>query len=462
VKQWNAATQQVTTLVSSGLSGPAGVALDAQANLYIADRMHNAIQKVAFGYVSFSSTSLTESSPAGTDSVTAQVLPAGTPLTASSNQSWLTITGVTGGTVNFAFQANASLSSRVAQISVLGQPVTVTQNGLTAQTIAFRPLAKRAYGAPPFTVSANASSGLPVSFSSTTPAVCTVSGATVTIATAGSCTIQAAQAGNATYAPATPVTQTFQVTQEKQAITFLALSDQAFGAGPFPVAATASSGLAVSFASTTTPVCAVSGATVTIAAVGACTIQATQAGDNDYAAAPAVKQTFHVTKGSQTIVFGALSDRPLSTAPFTVSATASSGLMVTFKSQTARMCSVSGNTVTLVDVGACTLEAAQTGDSNYAAAPAADQTFQVTQGTQTIAFGPLSNRTLGSAPFTLSATASSGLTVHFNSQTTKMCKVSGTTVTLVAVGTCTIQATQAGNASYAAATPVDQGFQVEQ
>ena len=33
-------------------------------------------------------------------------------------------------------------------------------------------------------------------------------------------------------------------------------------------------------------------------------------------------------------------------------------------------------------------------------------------------------------------------------------------MTLVAVGTCTIQATQAGNASYAAATPVNQSFQV--
>jgi len=35
-------------------------------------------------------------------------------------------------------------------------------------------------------------------------------------------------------------------------------------------------------------------------------------------------------------------------------------------------------------------------------------------------------------------------------------------VTLAAVGACTIQATQAGNADYAAATPVGQGFQVTQ
>jgi streptogramin lyase len=79
---------------------------------------------------------------------------------------------------------------------------------------------------------------------------------------------------------------------------------------------------------------------------------------------------------------------------------------------------------------------------------------------QTITFGPLANRTLGTAPFTVSATASSGLPVSFNSQTTSVCAVSGSLVTLVAVGTCTIQATQAGNATYAAATPVNQSFQV--
>jgi hypothetical protein len=59
----------------------------------------------------------------------------------------------------------------------------------------------------------------------------------------------------------------------------------------------------------------------------------------------------------------------------------------------------------------------------------------------------------GTPPFTVSATASSGLTVRFNSRTTRVCKVSGTTVTLIAVGTCTIQATQPGNTDYAAAPP---------
>ena len=84
----------------------------------------------------------------------------------------------------------------------------------------------------------------------------------------------------------------------------------------------------------------------------------------------------------------------------------------------------------------------------------------IKQAAQTIAFGPLSNQVFGAAPFAVSATASSGLPVSFSSLTTGVCTVSGNTVTLVAVGTCTIQATQGGNTNYAAATSVNQSFQV--
>jgi uncharacterized delta-60 repeat protein len=65
---------------------------------------------------------------------------------------------------------------------------------------------------PPFTLSASASSGLPVSFTSSAPAVCTVSGTTLTMTgQRGFCTITASQAGDATYLPAPTVTDHFRV-----------------------------------------------------------------------------------------------------------------------------------------------------------------------------------------------------------------------------------------------------------
>jgi len=246
------------------------------------------------------------------------------------------------------------------------------------QTITFGALANQSYGTPPFTVSATASSGLMVSFNSQTISVCTVSGTTVTLVAVGTCTIQATQGGNATYSAATSVNQTFQVTQESQTITFGALSNQSYGTPPFTVSATASSGLMVSFNSQTISVCTVSGTTVTLVAVGTCTIQATQGGNATYPAALPVNQSFQVTQGSQTITFGAIPSQALSTPPFMVSATSSSGLTVSFNSRTPLVCTVSGNTVTLVITGICTIQATQAGNTNYKAAPPVDESFQVT------------------------------------------------------------------------------------
>jgi len=79
---------------------------------------------------------------------------------------------------------------------------------------------------------------------------------------------------------------------------------------------------------------------------------------------------------------------------------------------------------------------------------------------QTITFGPLANQVLGAAPFEIGATTTSNLTVTFASNTTSVCTVSGVIVTLVAVGTCSVTASQPGNSTYAAAAPVTQTFTV--
>ncbi len=186
--------------------------------------------------------------------------------------------------------------------------------------------------------------------------------------------------------------------------------------------------------------------------------------DNALNANPSSSQSITLqgtgTQQSQTITFGAIANQTYGTAPFTLSATASSGLAVSFASTTTPVCTVSGTTATLVNVGSCTIQATQAGNVDYAAATPVNQSFMVTQLGQTVTFGALSNLGLGSAPFTLSATASSGLPVSFASTTSEVCTVSGATVTLAALGTCTIEAMQGGNVYYAAAAPVDQSFQV--
>jgi uncharacterized repeat protein (TIGR03803 family) len=79
---------------------------------------------------------------------------------------------------------------------------------------------------------------------------------------------------------------------------------------------------------------------------------------------------------------------------------------------------------------------------------------------QTIAFPDPGTQTVGGNPVALEASASSGLQVNYASNSTSMCTVSGGTATMVAAGACSITASQAGNSTYAAATPVTVRFTV--
>jgi hypothetical protein len=85
------------------------------------------------------------------------------------------------------------------------------------QTITFDPLGDKVFGDPVFSVSASASSGLPVNFTAT--GNCTVVGASVSLNAAGSCTITAHQAGNDAYAPADDVSRTFAIGKATAIIT---------------------------------------------------------------------------------------------------------------------------------------------------------------------------------------------------------------------------------------------------
>ncbi len=180
--------------------------------------------------------------------------------------------------------------------------------GLTSQTITFTTNApsSAAYNST-FSVAATASSGLTVAF--TASGSCSVvdhgtGSATYTMTSGtGTCSVIANQAGNATYAAAPTVTQTTNATTASQTITFTtnAPASEVY-LGQFTVAATASSGLTVTFTSSGS--CTNSGATYTMTSgTGTCSVIANQAGNTNYAAAPTNTQTTNATPASQTITF---------------------------------------------------------------------------------------------------------------------------------------------------------------
>lgn len=83
-----------------------------------------------------------------------------------------------------------------------------------------------------YTAVAEATSGLPVTFASVTPAVCTIAGGTVDFIAAGECQINIQQAGDAIYEPATLVQLVVTVTQPLPAVTVVYKSDGLEAANP--------------------------------------------------------------------------------------------------------------------------------------------------------------------------------------------------------------------------------------
>ncbi len=141
-----------------------------------------------------------------------------------------TLTGVVGGdVVTFASgtsafaSADAGTSIAVNSACILSgadsSNYTITQpTGLTGtislanQTITgLTPTSSKSTSDVPYALTATASSGLAVTYTSSNPAVATISGATVTIVGAGTTTITASEVGNSNYNAATPLTQLLTV-----------------------------------------------------------------------------------------------------------------------------------------------------------------------------------------------------------------------------------------------------------
>jgi hypothetical protein len=85
-----------------------------------------------------------------------------------------------------------------------------------------------------------------------------------------------------------------------------------------------------------------------------------------------------VAKANQMITFDPIDDVLFAIGgTVSVSATATSGLTVSFTSLTSAVCTVSSGTVSMVKAGTCTIRASQVGDSNYNAAPDVDRSFEI-------------------------------------------------------------------------------------
>jgi hypothetical protein len=229
------------------------------------------------------------------------------------------------------------------------------------------------------------------------------------------------------------------------------------------------SGNAVTFTSDapSAAVCSISGSTVNLIGEGTCTIDANQAGNGTYSPALQLQQSFGVIRKSQIVTFTSVAPGSATVGgPVYNVATAggSSAIPVTLSIApgSSAVCTTSGSTVSFVGVGKCVLDANQAGNAEYFPATEVRQEFEVGKGSQTVEFTSLAptSATVGGTAYSASANASSGLPVALatDASSAGVCTISGATVSFVGLGTCTIDANQAGNANYYPAPQVQQSF----
>ncbi|WP_243049675.1 fibronectin type III domain-containing protein [Dyella sp. RRB7] len=393
-------------------------------------------------------------------------------LTSTCASSPCVVNGLTNGTA-YTFTVTAtnsvgtgsssSASNSVTPSTVPGAPTSVAATAGNAQaTVTFT--APGSNGGLPitgYTVTSSPAGGVD-SNAGSTALNHVITG--LTNGTAYTFTVTATNAdGNGTASPASN-----SVTPKAtQTITFANPGPQNFGTAP-TLTATASSGLTVTFTSSTTAVCTItSGGALTFITAGTCSINANQAGNGTYTAAPQVSQLFavgSVVPGAPTIgtaTAGAGQASISFTAPaFTGGASITQYIVTSSPGGLTGNCANTPCVVTGLTNGTAYTFTVTATNTAGTGAPSAASNSVTPKAAQTIMFTNPGTQNFGTTP-TLVATATSGLPVTFSSGTTAVCIVtSGGALTFITAGTCSINANQAGNGAYTAAPQVSQSFSV--
>ena len=332
---------------------------------------------------------------------------------------------------NYSFAAaggSGAVTSQVAVLTVNPVPAAVTLANLShtyngtakAATVTTTPAGL------PTSVTYNGSATLPVN--------------------AGSYTV-VARVSDPNYAGA--ATNTLVINKASQTIAFGALASATYSQPSRSLTASASSGLAVTYASDNAAVATVSGNTLSIVGVGTAVITAMQAGNQNYLAAPNVEQIFTVNKAPVNVVLANLSHTYDGGAKGATVTTTPAGLAVAV--------TYNGSASLPVNAGSYTV-VATVASPNYAGG--ATNTLVISKAGQAITFNALAPRYVGEGSFALGASASSGLPVSYNSSNLAVLSVSGATATVAGAGATVVTATQPGNGNYLAALPVSQPLAV--
>jgi photosystem II stability/assembly factor-like uncharacterized protein len=317
------------------------------------------------------------------------------------------------------------------------------------------------------TATSSATGSYPVSLASTTTNTCAIESGAIRVVAAGICSIRATQAGDGIYVAAASVIRSISINVNRftQSISFTQPAAMNTRSGSQALAATSSAGNSypVTLTSNYPLICSISNRAIVVVKSGTCSITASQSGDGTYQSATSITKTFVISKATQTITFNQPAAMSVTSDTQTLTATSSAGgsYPISFASADSGICAIeSGSVIRVVSAGTCSITASQAGDDTYTAAASVVKTFVIGKLAQAINFNQPNAMTMTSADQLLSATsnATGAYSVSYQSTTTGVCTISASGadrfVHVIAPGTCSITASQPGDAKYAAATSV--------
>ena len=470
----------VSTL-GSGFNHPEGVTVDGSGNVFIGDSMNHAVARLDFAdppSLSFASTLFGSTSSDSPQTITMtnsgnvtlnfpvplsglnpgigdgfvisntstcpQLTSSSSPATLAPGSSCINLISFTPTTVG---SISGSLAMTDDNLNAAGPGYATQSISLSGIATAVTPtivftIPNHNYGDASFTVGATSNSIGAFTYSVVSgPA--SLTGSTVTLTGTGTVVLQASQAADANYLAATQ-NATFTVAAATPTISFT-VPNHNYGDASFTVGATSNSTGAFTYSVVSGPA-SLTGSTVTLTGTGTVVLQASQAADANYLAATQ-NATFTVAAIAPTISFS-IPNHNYGDASFTVGATSNSTGTLTY-SVVSGPASLTGSTVTLTGTGTVVLQASQAADANYLAATQ-NATFTVAAIVPTISFS-IPPHNYGDVPFTVAATSNSTGTLTY-SVVSGPASLTGSTVTLTGTGTVILQASQAADANYLAAT----------
>ena len=331
---------------------------------------------------------------------------------------------------------------------------TVTVAGTAAsrnQSIVFELPATMTFGEPTFVLSTSATSGLPVNMELVN-GPCTLEGRSVTITGVGTCTFTATQPGDGWRSPVS-LSKILTISKADQSLSIVGPAAATYRDPPLAVSAYSSANIPVALSASGS--CALDGVKLVIQRAGPCVVRAAQAGNDHYNQATR-DLTITIAKATQTIAFAEMPPgATYEDGPFTVAGQASSALSVSFSASGA--CAANGSVVSIRAAGMCTVTANQPGDDNWLAAPVVTRGLTIARADQRIRLVVPSPIRYGGASVTVDATSSSSLAV--GAAAAGACTMSAGIVRakgFIGTDTCTITATQPGDANFNPAPPVVQ------